>query len=77
MNDVSKFLKVANRQDFRKALNLSDQSLTRAISENVMPAGWYAGARDFCDGLGVELPEHLFRWHDRMDRLPITNEAEA
>ncbi len=62
MNSVSKFLDTVGRQDFRQAIGVPEQALTRAVRENVMPSGWYMMVRDFCRESGVDVPENLFRW---------------
>lgn len=53
------------RDRFAKATGYGPQVISRAIVENIMPAGWYRDVRDVCGGLGVEVPDHLFRWTDK------------
>lgn len=63
MKTVSQFLNTVGRREFRVALGVKEQAISRAKSENVFPATWFKAARDFCADAGHDVPEHLFRWH--------------
>ena len=65
MKTVTEFLNTVGRQDFRASTGIPEQSLTRAISDNLMPAAWFRDVRDFCTERGIEVPEGLFRWSDK------------
>lgn len=64
MMTVSEFMKAIGRNNVA-ALGISQQAISRAITEDVMPSGWYLAVRALCEEAGVEVPEHLFRWFDR------------
>jgi hypothetical protein len=59
---VEQFLKRVGRQRFQEENGRSVQLLTRAVTENVMPASWYLGVRDWCVRNKFDVPDHLFRW---------------
>lgn len=65
MENVSEFLDTVGRVDFTEQTGLSPQSISRAVAENMMPAGWYPLVREVCASAGVAVPEHLFRWSDK------------
>jgi hypothetical protein len=62
METVATFIETIGRDAFLKATGHSQQVVSRAIAENVMPAGWYLNVRDLCQERQVAVPEHLFRW---------------
>lgn len=59
--DITTWLKQVDRVRFRDALSLSDQLITRAISDGAMPAAWYFDVRDWCVANKIDVPEHLFK----------------
>lgn len=66
MQTVSDFIAKVGRDRFTEGTGYSPQVISRAISENIMPAGWYVRVRDsVCNPLRIPVPEHLFRWDDR------------
>lgn len=62
MKTVSDMIDTIGRGTFADRTGHGQQVISRAIRENVMPAAWYVDVRDLCAEMGVEVPEHLFRW---------------
>ena len=65
MNTVSAFIETLGRQGFAEQTGFAQQSISRAISENVMPARWYLAVRAICLERDIAVPDQLFRWADR------------
>ena len=65
MDTVSEFIEILGRQGFADQTGFAQQSISRAISENVMPARWYLAVRAICLARGIVVPDQLFRWADR------------
>ena len=65
MDTVSDFITRIGRDRFTKETGFLPQVISRAISENIMPAGWFPAVRDLCNASGEPVPEHLFRWTSR------------
>lgn len=68
METVEHLITKLGRDRVAREAKLGQQVLSRAISENLMPAGWYPAIRDLCRDDGRECPEHLFRWADKRRR---------
>ena len=62
---VSDFLDLVGRLKFQQATRAGTQSVTRAKFDGVFPDGWYWRTRNFCDDIGMEIPEHLFRSYEK------------
>ena len=65
MDNVSAFIETLGRQGFAYQTGFAQQSISRAISENVMPARWYLAVRAICEARDSAVPDDLFRWADR------------
>jgi len=65
MDTVSAFIETVGRQGFAEQTGFAQQSISRAISENVMPARWYLSVRAICVARDITVPDQLFRWADR------------
>ena len=65
MDTVSEFIETLGRQGFAEQTGFAQQSISRAISENLMPARWYLAVRGICLARGIAVPDQLFRWADR------------
>lgn len=66
METVASFInETIGREAFAKATGFSQQVISRAIVENIMPAGWYRDVRALCGAQCVAVPDHLFRWVDK------------
>ena len=65
MDTVSEFIEALGRQGFADQTGFAQQSISRAISENVMPARWYLAVRAICLARDIAVPDELFRWADR------------
>ncbi len=65
MDTVSEFIETIGRQGFAEQTGFAQQSISRAISQNVMPARWYQAVRGLCLLRDIAVPDHLFRWADR------------
>jgi hypothetical protein len=66
MKSVSAFIEDIGRNKFAAETGYAQQVISRAISDNVMPPGWFLDVRDkVCANSGVAVPEHLFRWVDK------------
>ena len=61
MQTVSQLFDTLGRAAIRSRLGHGHQVLSRATTENVMPAHWYFGIKTLCDERGVECPPSLFR----------------
>lgn len=59
---LDEFLEKAGRQRFRKAIGRSEQLMTRAVRDGLMPSGWFIDVRNWCVTNKIDVPEHLFRW---------------
>lgn len=59
---VADFIASADRDAFVAHTGFAQQSVSRAITENLMPSSWYLDVRDFCEQRSLPVPEHLFRW---------------
>ncbi len=62
------FIAAVGRDRFTSETGFSPQVISRAITEDVMPSGWFLIVSDLCDRHGLETPQHLFRWADRRAR---------
>lgn len=62
---VADFIAQADREAFVGETGFAQQSVSRAIAENLMPASWYRDVRNFCAARDLPVPEHLFRWIDK------------
>ena len=65
MDNVSAFIETLGRQGFADQTGFAQQSISRAISENMMPARWYLAVRAICEARDIAVPDDLFRWADR------------
>lgn len=65
MDTVSEFIETLGRQGFAEKTGFAQQSISRAISENLMPARWYLAVREICIARGIAVPDQLFRWANR------------
>lgn len=66
MQSVREFIDTVGRDKFSAETGFSAQVISRAITENIMPSGWYVTIRDVvCSPRGIDTPEHLFRWADK------------
>lgn len=61
MQTVSDLFTTIGRDAIRKRLGHGHQVLSRAATDNIMPAHWYFGIKTLCDEQGVECPQALFR----------------
>lgn len=69
MMTVAEFInEQVGRERFAAETGYSQQVISRAIAENVMPAGWYRDVRALAAKAGCEAPDHLFRWAERRKR---------
>lgn len=59
---VASLFQSLGRKRIALKTGFSQQVLSRALVDNIMPAGWYPAIRDICDEADIECPEHLFRW---------------
>jgi hypothetical protein len=75
MDTVSAFIETVGRQGFAEQTGFAQQSISRAISENVMPARWYLAVRAICVARGIAVPDQLFRWADRCG--PVQRRGKA
>lgn len=62
---VSELIEKIGRPRFTQATGYSPQIISRAMTENLMPSGWYPDVRALCEADGIDVPEHLFRWTNR------------
>lgn len=68
---VESFLEQHGRNAFASETGFSQQVISRAVVENMMPASWFVAVREFCARRGGDVPEHLFRWaHKSRHRNP-------
>ena len=58
---VSDFIDRITRARFEGALHHKTQVVTRAISDNRMPAHWFFERSDLCAEVGAAVPERLLR----------------
>ena len=66
MQTVSDFIEAVGRDKFTTETGYSAQVISRAITDNIMPSGWYVTVRDaVCAPRRISVPEHLFRWADK------------
>lgn len=65
MDNVSAFIETLGRQGFADQTGFAQQSISRAISENMMPARWYLAVRAICEARDIAVSDDLFRWADR------------
>ena len=66
MQTVAEFIKYVGRDKFTTETGFSAQVISRAITDNLMPSGWYVTVRDVvCAPRRLPVPEHLFRWADK------------
>ena len=56
MDTVSAFIETLGRQGFADQTGFAQQSISRAISENVMPARWYLAVRAICVARDIAVP---------------------
>lgn len=68
--DIETFLHSVGRPRFRDAIGVSDQLMTRAVDEGLMPASWYFDVRDWCVANKIDVPDHLFK---RRKRKPLNS----
>lgn len=59
--NIEQFLQSVGRPRFRDAIGVSDQLITRAVDEGLMPASWYFEVRDWCVANKIDVPDHLFK----------------
>lgn len=62
MNTISDFMHSIDRRDFERVTGRSTQSVTNAIRAGLFPAAWFIDVREYCEAVGIDTPEHLFRW---------------
>jgi len=62
MISLSKFLDLIGRENLTARFGFRNQDISRAVRDNKFPAGWFPFIRDICGDMGLEVPEHLFRW---------------
>lgn len=62
METVKDFITRIGRDRFTEETGLLPQVISRAITENTMPPGWFPAVREICLARGEDVPEHLFRW---------------
>lgn len=65
MQTVTELFAAIGRERIRKEAGYGQQVLSRAVTDNLMPAHWYFDIKRLCDEKGVECPEHLFRWRSK------------
>lgn len=75
METVHDLIAKIGRDTFTAETGFSPQVISRAITENLMPSGWYLVVNDLCQRNGVETPQHLFRWADRRARAAASGAA--
>lgn len=66
MRTVSEFIEQVGRSDFTSWTGYTPQVISRAISENLMPSGWYMDVKSLCKDRGMDTPDHLFRWSKKL-----------
>ena len=59
---VRAFIDDVGRGPFEQAVGVKTQLVTRALSDNLFPSGWFITIRDWCEDIGKPVPENLFRW---------------
>lgn len=64
MTTVFQLVDKIGRRKFEDA-GLAPQVISRAISEGLMPPGWFPVVRGLCHEKGIPVPEELFRWTDK------------
>ena len=78
MENVATFINsTIGREEFAKSTGYGPQVISRAIVDNIMPAGWYRDVRDLCEAKGVAVPDHLFRWVDKRKGPSQSQQPEA
>lgn len=76
MQTVSEFIEEVGRDKFTAETGYSAQVISRAITDNIMPPGWYVTVRDVvCGPREIAVPEHLFRWADKRKSPVVAKEA--
>ena len=61
MQTVTELFAAIGRERIRKEAGYGQQVLSRAVTDNLMPAHWYFDIRRMCEEDGIPCPEHLFR----------------
>lgn len=56
-------------------IGFREQDISRAISENIFPSGWYPYIRNLCISRKLDMPENLFRWSKVPNTAPQIKEA--
>ena len=74
---VSDLLEIIGRDRFTAETGFKPQVISRAVVENIMPAGWYLAVRAICEREGIAVPEELFRWADRRKSPDHASEMEV
>lgn len=74
---VQEFIAHVGRDEFKRSLGYSPQLISRAVSENVMPARWFLRVRDLCSAFGVPTPEHLFKMDRRCLNTQYANDTTS
>lgn len=68
MQTVRSFIEQVGRREFEVHLDVSAQAVSRAMTDNIMPAGWYLGAAEIAAAKKVPVSKDLFRWTHKIRR---------
>jgi hypothetical protein len=74
---VSDFIYSIGRAEFERSVGVMSQVVSRAIKENGIPCHWFINVRNLCDRIGVECPEHLFKWLPPVSEIPPVEADQA
>ncbi len=77
MQTVTEFIEGVGRERFTAETGFAPQVISRAIVDNIMPAGWYLAVRSICERDKIGVPEHLFRWADKRKSPVHASSSEA
>ena len=75
---MKEWLSLVGRQRFETETGRSAQLVSRAVSEGLMPPGWYKTTRDWCVRNNFDVPDHLFKWTEpKGGSLPTKQNANC
>lgn len=60
--ELNDFIYLIGRSEFEQFVGISPQVVSRALKENAMPCHWYMRVKALCAEIGIECPDHLFKW---------------
>ena len=62
IESVKELIEQIGRDRFTAELGHAPQVVSRAVTEDRMPAHWFVGVRDICKANGITVSEALFKW---------------